>query len=70
MIGIDALIAQVDDKGLRDQLMREKSRLLKEKKFGLLFEEHIPELTPVYNSKIHKNCLVALKDQPLTDIVI
>ena len=48
---INDLIAQIEDEGLRQRIDEELKRLLKQKKFGLVFEEHQPEgLTegPVY----------------------
>ena len=48
---INDLIAQIEDEGLRQRIDEELKRLLKHKKFGLVFEEHQPEgLTegPVY----------------------
>ena len=51
MAAINDLIEQIEDKGLRQRINEELRRLLKQKKFGLVFEEHQPEgLTegPVY----------------------
>jgi adenine-specific DNA-methyltransferase len=67
MAAIDDLIARVGDKALRDRLRSELDRLTKDKKFGLVFEEHIPELTPVYPAKVRRGCLVALRTGTLTD---
>ena len=36
-------------------------KLTKQKKFGLVFEEHLPERTPLYELPIKKGSLVALK---------
>ena len=44
MAAIEDLIGQVADQGLRDNLTHELVRLKAVKKFGLVFEEHIPEL--------------------------
>jgi adenine-specific DNA-methyltransferase len=68
LAAIDDLIAQVEDAALRARLESELDRLAKKKKFGLVFEEHLPELTPVYSAKIRKGCLVALKGKSITDI--
>lgn len=51
MAAINDLIEQIEDEGLRQRINEELRRLLKQKKFGLVFEEHQPEgLTegPVY----------------------
>ena len=67
MAAIDDLIAQIEDEALRDRLREEVKRLTKEKKFGLVFEEHLPELTPVYSASIRQGSLVARRDAPLTN---
>ena len=43
MSAINDLIAQIEDEGLRQRIEAELSRLLKQKKFGLVFEEHQPD---------------------------
>lgn len=68
MAAIDDLIAQIEDPALRDRLREEVDRLTKEKKFGLVFEEHLPELTPIYNAPIRAGRRVARRDAPLTDV--
>ena len=67
MAAIDDLIAQIEDEALRERLREEVKRLTKEKKFGLVFEEHLPELTPVYSAVIRQGSLVARRDAPLTN---
>ena len=62
MAAIDDLIAQIEDEALRNRLREEVKRLTKEKKFGLVFEEHLPELTPVYSAVIRQGSLVARRD--------
>ena len=42
------LIRQIEDPVLRDRITAETDKLLKQKKFGLVFEEHLPECTPLY----------------------
>ncbi len=56
---IDDLIAQIDDTALRARLKEEADRLRREQKFGLVFEEHLPELAPVYTAPIQPGCLAA-----------
>ena len=36
------LIQQIDDPVLRERIMQETDKLVKQKKFGLVFEEHLP----------------------------
>lgn len=68
MAAIDDLIAQIEDKALRERLRMETNRITKEKKFGLVFEDHLPELTPIYSAKIKKKSKVALRDGRLLDL--
>lgn len=43
MAAIDDLIAQISDDDLRQRIAVEVGRLIKNKKFGLVFEDHLPE---------------------------
>ena len=54
------LIQQIDDPVLRERIMQETDKLVKQKKFGLVFEEHLPECTPLYDVPIRVGCKVAL----------
>lgn len=48
-----------------EHLKIETNRIAKGKKFGLVFEEHLPELTPLYKAKVCKGNMVANdKQQP------
>lgn len=62
------LIQQIDDPALRERILRETNKLLKQKKFGLVFEEHLPECTPLYDVPIHVGSKVALKTGYVSDI--
>jgi len=64
---IDDLISQIEDPALQARLKEEVARITKDKKFGLVFEEHLPELTPIFNAKIQIGNLVSLRKGPLTD---
>lgn len=64
------LINKIDDQTLRQQIMAEVNKLSKQKKFGLVFEEHMPECTPLYDVKIRKDSKVALKTGQASDIYI
>lgn len=48
--------------------MQETDKLVKQKKFGLVFEEHFPECTPLYDVPIRVGCKVALKTGYVSDI--
>jgi len=65
---IDDLIAQIEDQALRERLAVETNRITREKKFGLVFEGHLPELTPIYSAEIRRHSKVALRGGPLTDL--
>jgi hypothetical protein len=54
---IHDLIAQISDPRLRDRLAAEWVSASKEKKFGLVFEEHLPELLPLHKAKPRKSDL-------------
>ena len=60
---ISDLIDRVNDPDLRARLNEEVSRIQKQKKFGLVFEEHLPEATPLYETSISVGSLVSLKDK-------
>lgn len=59
MAAIHDLLAQVQDQALRERIEQEIERLSKTKKFGLVFEEHLPECTPLYDVPIKKGSIVA-----------
>ncbi len=62
------LIGQIQDKALRDRILQETNKLFKQKKFGLVFEEHLPECTPLYEIPIRVGSNVALKTGYVKDI--
>lgn len=68
MAAINDLIRQIEDKTLRDRLQQEVARLSEQKKFGLVFENHIPECTPLYGVAIRKGSLVAVKGEDIHDV--
>ncbi len=68
MAAIDELIQQIADPVLRDRIRQEADKLAKQKKFGLVFEEHIPECTPLYEVPVKKGVSVALKSGKISDI--
>ncbi len=62
------LIQQIDDPTLRGRILQEVNRLMKQKKFGLVFEEHLPECTPLYDIPIRVGLKVALRAGYVGDI--
>lgn len=62
MAVINDLINQIENPELRDRIKQEIDRMNKQKKFGLVFEEHLPECTPLYDVPVRTGSLVALKN--------
>ena len=67
MAAINDLIRQIPDAALRARLEQKFDRLSKNKKFGLVFEEHIPECTPLYGVPICSGSIVAKKAGRIDD---
>jgi len=55
---IHDLIAQISDPRLRERLAAEWASAAKEKKFGLVFEDHLPELLPLHGAAPRRGDLV------------
>lgn len=68
MAAINDLLRQIVDPTLRDRLSDEINRMIKNKKFGLVFEEHLPECTPLYGIPIRRGSSVARKAGPMKEI--
>ena len=68
MASIDDLLNQVSDESLRNRLKVEIAKLKKTKKFGLVFEEHLPEQTTLPEVPIRIGSKVALKKVGLGEI--
>ena len=64
------LISQISDVNLRDKISEETAKLLRRKKFGLVFEEHLPECTPLYDVPIRVGTNVALKSGVINNIYV
>ena len=67
MAAIHELLKQVQDPALRARLTEEFERVTQNKKFGLVFEEHMPECTPLYGVGIKKGGTVAKKSAKISD---
>jgi adenine-specific DNA-methyltransferase len=68
MSAIHDLIAQVADPRLRERLAAEWANASREKKFGLVFESHLPELLPLFGAKPRKGDLVCRRQGVLKDV--
>lgn len=67
---IDDLVNQITDEALKERIKQEISKQNKQKKFGLVFEEHLPESTPLYDLPIKVGANVALKGTKITQSYI
>lgn len=62
MAAIHDLLAQIQDEALRERIEQEVHRLAKTKKFGLVFEQHLPECTPLYDMPIKTGEKIILRN--------
>ena len=67
MAAIDDLLNRIEDEELRTRIIKEVKGLQKNKKFGLVFEEHLPECTPLYDVPVKAGRTVALKNGSIND---
>ncbi len=58
MAYLDDLVSQVPDLALRGRLQEAVTDLRKNRKFGLVFEEHVPETTAVFGLPVQVGALV------------
>lgn len=70
MAAIDDLIKQIEDPGLRARIAQEFHKVNKKKKFGLVFEEHLPEATLLYDIPLKRGALVAEKQGEISAIYV
>lgn len=68
MAAINDLIAQIENAELRERIAREVERMSKQKKYGLVFEEHLPECTPLYDIPVKAGSHAALKNGNMNNI--
>ena len=52
MAALDDLISQIPDESLRERIRAEMKRANRQKKFGLVFEEHLPETISIERSNV------------------
>ncbi|HVF10720.1 MAG TPA: hypothetical protein VNA16_07955 [Abditibacteriaceae bacterium] len=62
---ITSLLSQIPDANLRAELLRVVEEALREKKFGLVFEEHLPEVQALSGVRIRKGTRVSIQGKPL-----
>ena len=62
MAALNELIQKVENPELRAQLQAAANKQTKQKKFGLVFEEHLPECTPLYDIPVRKGAKVSVRN--------
>lgn len=67
MSALDDLISQIPDVSLREQISAEVKRANRYRRFGLVFQEHLPEVTPLYDIPVRRGTIVAKRDEQITD---
>ena len=73
MATINDLISRIQDPDLRMRIEKEVKDLMKQKKFGLVFEKHEPEMTLLYDFPISRGCKVICKsddDKKLSEDIV
>lgn len=64
---LDELVTQIENPDLRARIAAEVEKLAKQKKFGLVFEEHLPECTPLWDIPVKARRKAALKTGHVND---
>jgi adenine-specific DNA-methyltransferase len=67
---IQELLSRISDERHRSRLATAISELKRTTKFGLVFEQHLPELVPVYTAKVRSHVRVARRESALTETFI
>ena len=62
MAELHELIEKIENPELRAQIAEAAKRALKQKKFGLVFEDHLPECTPLYDIPVRKGAKVSIRN--------
>ena len=65
---LEDIIREVPDGRLRERLLGEVRKLKADKKFGLVYEDHLPEVVPLFGNPIRKGTGVARKAGPLGEV--
>lgn len=67
MAAINDLIDQIENPELRLRIQQEVEKMSKQRKFGLVFEDHVPENIPLYELPIRRGLRVAKRDGDIRD---
>jgi len=65
---LDSLLQRIDDDQLRDAITTHVAKLKDGRKFGLVFEDHLPEAIRLPNAKVRRGSRVARRDGDLTKL--
>lgn len=68
MAKIEDLVRRIPDEKLRDEIAAEVRELKKHKQFGLVFEEHLPEMLRLPKVPVRVGNLVVQRDAPGNDL--
>lgn len=68
MAALNELIQKIENPELRAQIAEAAKRALKHKQFGLVFEEHLPECTPLYDIPVRKGLKVSVRNGKANEI--
>lgn len=68
MAAIDTLLDQITDPALKSRIEKEIKKMTNKRKFGLVFEDHLPEVTPLYDVPVKEGSSVALKNGDISDV--
>jgi len=60
---LDVLVAQIDDENLRSRVAREIELLRGSRRFGLVFDRHLPESVRLTEHPVRKGVAVTLRDE-------
>ena len=67
MSAINDLVNQIENPELRARIQQEITKMGKQRKFGLVFEEHVPENIPLYKLPIRRGLRVAKRGGDIRD---
>src|SRR5262245_61753285 len=67
---LQELLKELKDERLKSRLSAAVAALRKTKKFGLVFEEHLPELLPIYSARVRVQARVARRHGKLTETFV
>ena len=70
MSALKDLINQIESTELRGRVQKEVDRLLRQKKFGIVFEDHLPESVQLPEAPIRRGSRVALRTASPSDAMI